>query len=71
MDASGKLDTRNTDAISIATKSNPSQSDVDKVRSYIDKNILGTASGQLGSYTISYKIKDTVDSVELAKKLKC
>ena len=69
MDASGKLDTRNTDAISIATKSNPSQSDVDKVRSYIDKNILGTASGQLGSYTISYKIKDTVDSVELAKKL--
>ncbi len=48
MDASGKLDTRNTDAISIATKSNPSQSDVDKVRSYIDKNILGTASGQLG-----------------------
>ena len=69
MDASGKLDTRNTDAISIATKSNPSQSDVDKVRNYIDKNILGTASGQLGSYTISYKIKDTVDSVELAKKL--
>ena len=69
MDASGKLDTRKTDAISIATKSNPSQSDVDKVRSYIDKNILGTASGQLGSYTISYKIKDTVDSVELAKKL--
>ena len=48
MDASGKLDTRNTDAISIATKSNPSQSDVDKVRNYIDKNILGTASGQLG-----------------------
>lgn len=37
MDASGKLDTRNTDAISIATKSNPSQSDVDKVRNYIDK----------------------------------
>ena len=69
MDASGKLDTRNTDAISIATKSNPSQSDVDKVRSYIDKNILGTASGQLGSYTISYKFKDTIDSVELAKKL--
>ena len=69
MDASGKLDTRNTDAISIATKSNPSQNDVDKVRNYIDKNILGTASGQLGSYTISYKIKDTVDSVELAKKL--
>ena len=69
MDASGKLDTRKTDAISIATKSNPSQSDVDKVRNYIDKNILGTASGQLGSYTISYKIKDTVDSVELAKKL--
>ena len=69
MDASGKLDTRNTDTISIATKSNPSQSDVDKVRNYIDKNILGTASGQLGSYTISYKIKDTVDSVELAKKL--
>ena len=47
MDASGKLDTRKTDAISIATKSNPSQSDVDKVRSYIDKNILGTASGNL------------------------
>lgn len=69
MDASGKLDTRNTDAISIATKSNPSQSDVDKVRNYIDKNILGTASGQLGSYTISYKFKDTTDSVELAKKL--
>ena len=69
MDASGKLDTRKTDAISIATKSNPSQSDVDKVRNYIDKNILGTASGQLGSYTISYKIKDTADSVELAKKL--
>ena len=69
MDASGKLDTRNTDAISIATKSNPSQRDVDKVRNYIDKNILGTASGQLGSYTISYKFKDTIDSVELAKKL--
>ena len=69
MDASGKLDTRNTDEISIATKSNPSQSDVDKVRNYIDKNILGTASGQLGSYTISYKFKDTIDSVELAKKL--
>ena len=69
MDASGKLDTRKTDAISIATKSNPSQSDVDKVRNYIDKNILGTASGQLGSYTISYKFKDTIDSVELAKKL--
>ena len=69
MDASGKLDTRNTDAISIATKSNPSQRDVDKVRNYIDKNILGTASGQLGSYTISYKFKNTTDSVELAKKL--
>ena len=69
MDSSGKLDTRKTDEISIATKTNPSQKDVDKVRNNIDKNILGTASGQLGSYTISYKFKDTIDSVELAKKL--
>ena len=69
MDSSGKLDTRNTDEISIATKSNPSQSDVDRVRNNLDKNVLGTASGQLGSYTISYKFKNTIDSVELAKKL--
>lgn len=39
------------------------------VRNYIQKNILSAVAGEIGFYTISYKLKDSLKDPEAAKKL--
>ena len=44
-------------------------SDVAKVRSYIQSNVLTAPAGGVGFYTISYKLKDSLKDPKAARKL--
>lgn len=54
---------------SMSHKKVMSYGEATKVRSYIQKNILRSEGGEIGFYTISYKLKDSLKDPQAAKKL--
>ena len=63
----GVINTFNSPAMS--HKNVSTNGEVAKVRSYIQSNVLTAAAGQVGFYTISYKLKDSLKDPEAAKKI--
>ena len=54
---------------SMSHKNVRSYKEATDVRNYIQKNILSAIGGEIGFYTISYKLKDSLKDPEAARKL--
>nr|WP_297395444.1 Rib/alpha-like domain-containing protein [uncultured Peptostreptococcus sp.] len=63
----GVVNTYNSPSMSHKNVKNISEARA--VRAYIQKNILSALGGEIGFYTISYKLKDSLKDPEAAKKL--
>lgn len=65
--ANGVINTYNSPAMS--HKNVSSYDEAAKVRSYIQSNVLTAGAGGVGFYTISYKLKASLNDPEAAKKI--